>query len=104
MPVDFGGGKVPPSKRLAFYDAGRCRHTTSRLFVNDLLERNVRVTSFAGVLVFNVEDVSLNLGTEFAVRLFRSANANGFVHAISDRPISSASGFPKVLSSIEGIR
>ena len=59
MPVDFGGGKVPQSKRQAFYDGGRCCRTTSHLLINDLLKPNLRFRSaaFSGLFVFNAEDV-----------------------------------------------
>ena len=78
--------------------------TTDSLRCHALLsldQAHLRERSAQSEFDFNAEDVSLNSGTEFVVRLFRSVNANGFVHAISDKPISFASGLTKVVMQRE---
>ncbi len=50
----------------------------------------------AGVLVLNAQRVTDSSGEAFAVRLFRSGNARGYVRAFSDTPMGFGGGFNKV--------
>ena len=101
MPVDLNKGNVSASTRLMCYNTERSCFATPRVFIDDLLSQRVQPVAFAGLYVFNAENVSDNSGIEFAVRLYRLGNTTGFVRAISDRPVSFASGFTKVPSRRE---
>ncbi len=50
----------------------------------------------AGILVLNAHRASDASGEGFAVRLFRGANAAGFVRGLTDAPTALAAGFAKV--------
>ena len=77
-----GGGGCTGTTILVQRQALCTLHATPRLMMIDLLEHEVQPCLFAGLLIFNAEDVALNSGIEFTVRLFRRGNKTGFVHVL----------------------
>ena len=100
--VDLSKKRVTASERRSLYNDRCCVHGTPRIMMNDLLNHKIDTGLFGGMLIFHTEDISLHSGIEFSVRLFRRGNSKGFVHLISDNPVSFEAGFTKVLSS--GVR
>lgn len=76
---------------------------TTRILVVDMLSGRLPGRWVAGVVVLNAHRVTDTSGEGFAVRLFRAANAAGFVRAFSDAPTSFA-GFNKVNTSLETLQ
>jgi len=76
---------------------------TTRILVVDMLSGRLPGRWVAGVVVLNAHRVTDTSGDGFAVRLFRAANAAGFVRAFSDAPTSFA-GFNKVNTSLETLQ
>ena len=75
------------------YLAGGVLFTTSRILVMDLLTKRVPTDFVSGIVVCNAHRVSPSSSEAFILRLYRHANRDGFVKALTDAPEALASGF-----------
>lgn len=50
----------------------------------------------SGMIIVNAHRLTDSSGEAFAVRLYRTGNASGFVRAASDQPTAFTAGFNKV--------
>ena len=85
--VENVDASLPSSERLQLYVEPRVvMYVTTRIFVVDLLSRRAPAHLIAGVLVLNAHRAEENSGEGFAVRLYRAANARGFVRGLTESP------------------
>lgn len=98
MPVDVTN-EISSAGRIDLYRSKPCLFVTTRILVVDMLNARIQGQHIAGMVILNAQRVTEASGEAFAVRLYRTANRNGFIRAFSDQPTSFASGFNKVRDS-----
>ena len=102
LPADVTA-EIATTERLRLYRSCSSLFVTTRILVVDLLSGRLAGADVAGLIVLNAHRVTDSSGEGFAVRLYRGANASGFVRAFSDAPVafSSDCGKPeKVLKAL----
>ena len=78
--------------------------TTSRIWASVRFHRQRPCCPFpspalrpgSGMVIVNAHRLTDSSGEAFAVRLYRTGNASGFVRAVSDQPTAFTAGFNKV--------
>ncbi|KAK4688167.1 DNA excision repair protein ERCC-4, partial [Tremellales sp. Uapishka_1] len=74
------------AQREELYRHGGLFSVTSKILINDFLKGTVPAKLITGLVILHAERVSHGSQEEFAVRLYRRQNQNGFLKAFSDEP------------------
>eukprot|EP00053_Salpingoeca_punica_P016238 m.152150 g.152150 ORF g.152150 m.152150 type:complete len:948 (+) comp16913_c1_seq2:43-2886(+) len=99
LPPSFVNSDTSPEERRDMYLRGGVVFATSRCFVLDMLTKRAPAHLLTGIVVCNAHRVTPTCNEAFILRLFRHANREGFIKALTDN----AEGFTGNSNAIDRV-